>query len=143
MKHVIRYEGGFERNFPKLHAGTDAYEGDDGRQTPIEAWPVEADGVRFGYMEQHGKRFVAVRVLYGGQEVILQHPVPLDRDRHLGGKRFSPDPIMLGDAAASALLGDILDANAEQREELTALRDNVRRTLGPRAATQSPRHAAP
>ncbi len=131
MQHVIRFEGGFERNFAQLHEGGGEYEADDGDRQQVVPWPAEADGLRFGFMEQHGKRFLAVRVEYGDQEVVLQHPVRLDPARHLGGRRFSAKPIPLGDEPAGALLGDILDLNPEQRVELTALRDRVRRALAP------------
>ena len=133
MRHAIRFEGGFERNFPTLRAGAADYEGDEGSLHPVAPWPAGADGLRFGFMEQRGKRFVAVRVQYGDEEVVLRNPVRLDPARHLGGRRFSPEPIALGDEAAGALLGDILDGNPEQRAELTALRDRVRRALGPRS----------
>jgi hypothetical protein len=135
MRHVIRFEGGFERNFAALRPGATDFEGDDGSRHPIGAWPADADGLHFSFMEQAGKRFVAVRVCYGDDEVILQHPVRLDPARHLGGKRFSAEPIALGDGPASALLGDALDANPEQRAALTTLRDHVRHALGPRAPT--------
>jgi hypothetical protein len=141
MRHVIRFEGGFERNFPTLGAGSSDYEGDDGTRHPIQGWPATADGLRFGFMEQQGKRFVAVRVRYGDDEVILRNPVRLDPDRHLGGKRFGPKPITLGDVPAGALLGDILDANPEQRAELDALREQVRHALGPRADAHARRDA--
>jgi hypothetical protein len=127
MRHVIRFEGGFERNFATLRSGAGDYEGDDGDRRPVVAWPDEADGVRFGFMEQRGKRFLAVRVRYGDEEIVLRHPVRLDPARHLGGRRFSPRPIPLGDEPAGALLADILDLNPEQRPELTALRERVRR----------------
>jgi hypothetical protein len=68
-----------------------------------------------------------VRVRYGDEEIVLRHPVRLDPARHLGGRRFSPRPIPLGDEPAGALLADILDLNPEQRPELTALRERVRR----------------
>jgi hypothetical protein len=132
MRHVLRFEGSFEKNFPTLRPGTDGYLADDGtRQSALE-WPADADGLRFGFMEKQGKKFVAVRVGNGEQEVVLEHPVRLDPARHLGGRRFSATPIPLGDEPASALLGDILDANVDQRPELTALRDWVRRSLPPR-----------
>lgn len=131
MQHVIRFEGGLERNFAALREGDREYEADDGNRQQVMPWPSEADGLRFGFMEQHGKRFLAVRVQYGDQEVVLQHPVRLDPARHLGGRRFSAKPIPLGDEAAGALLGDILDLNPEQRVELTVLRDRVRSALGP------------
>jgi hypothetical protein len=132
MRHVLRFEGSFERNFATLRPGTDGYLADDGtRQSALE-WPAEADGLRFGFMEQQGKRFVAVRVGNAEQEVILQHPVRLDPARHLGGRRFAATPIPLGDEPAGALLGDMLDANVDQRAELVVLRDWVRRSLPPR-----------
>lgn len=129
MRHAIRFEGGYERNFSSLRPGTTDYQGDDGVRHPIPAWPADAPGLRFGYMEQSGKRFVAVRVGYGEEEIILGHPVRLDPSRHLGGKRFSPEPITIADMPAGALLGDIIDANHEQQAELAALRDRVRQAL--------------
>jgi hypothetical protein len=129
MRHVLRYEGSFERNFTALRPGADGYLADDGtRQSALE-WPADADGLRFGFMEKQGKRFVAVRVGNREQEVVLEHPVNLDPARHLGGRRFSAAPIAIGDQPASALLGDILDVNVGQRGELTELRDWVRRAL--------------
>jgi hypothetical protein len=133
MQHVIRFEGSFERNFAALRAGSSEYEGDDGSRHHVVPWPAEADGVRFGFMEQRGKRFLAVRVGYGDEEIVLRHPVRLDPARHLGGQRFTAKPILLGDEPAGALLGDILDLNPEQRPELIALRDSVRRALAPAA----------
>ena len=129
MQHVLRFEGGFERNFATLRPGADDYESDDGVRQPVVPWPASADGLRFGFMEMRGKRFVAVRVGNGEHEVVLQHPVRLDPARHLGGRRFSAKPIPLSDDPAGALFGDILDLNAEQRPALTALRDWVRREL--------------
>ena len=129
MRHVIRFEGGFERNFGSLHVGAAEYEADDGVRHQLAPWPVEADGVRFGFMEQRGKRFLAVRLGYGAEELVLRHPVRLDPTRHLGGRRFSPRPIPLADEPAGALLADIIDLNPEQRTELTALRDRIRREL--------------
>jgi hypothetical protein len=129
MQHVIRFEGGFERNFATLRAGNGEYEGDDGTRVHAAPWPAEADGVRFGFMEQQGKRFLAVRLQYGDDEIVLRHPVRLDPARHLGGRRFSPRPIPLGDEPAGALLADIIDLNPEQRSELTALRERVRLAL--------------
>jgi hypothetical protein len=134
MRHVLRFEGSFERNFPALRPGTDAYLADDGTTQSALQWPTEANGLRFGFMEKHGKRFVAVRVGNAEQEVVLENPVRLDPARHLGGRRFSATPIPIGDEPASALLGDILDANVDQRTELVALRDWVRSTMTPPAS---------
>lgn len=140
MQHVMRFEGGFERNFATLRAGDVEYEGEDGARCHVVPWPAEADGVRFGFMEQRGKRFLAVRVEYSGDEIVLRHPVRLDAIRHLGGRRFSARPIPLGDESAGALFADILDLNPEQRTELAALRDRVRQTLAsPNAPSASAR----
>ena len=135
MQHVIRFEGGFERNFPTLRAGAVEYEGENGAREQVVPWPPDADGLRFGFMEQRGKRFLAVRVRYGDEEIVLRQPVRLDPSRHLGGRRFSATPIPLGDEPAGALFTDIFDSNPEQRPELTALRERVRRELTPAART--------
>ena len=47
---------------------------------------------------------------------------------HLG-RRFSAKPLLLGGEPASMLLGDILDANLDERAERAALRDWLRRAL--------------
>jgi hypothetical protein len=126
MRHAIRFEGGYERNFPTLRPGASDYEGEDGGRHSIPPWPAGVAGLRFGFMEQPGKKFVAVRVRYEDDEIVLKNPVRLDPARHLGGKRFGPEPISLSDTPAGILLGDILDANPEQKAELNALRDKVR-----------------
>ncbi len=137
MRHAIRFEGAFERNFATLRTGAGEYEGDDGHRHPVVPWPAEANGLRFGFMEQRGKRFLAVRVRYGDEEIVLRHPVRLDPDRHLGGRRFSPRPIPLADEPAGALFADIVDLNPEQRAELTLLRDHVRHALAAKPRTRS------
>ena len=129
MQHAIRFEGGYERNFPKLRRGATEYEGEDGATCPMAPWPPAAAGLRFGFMEQPGKRFVVVRVGYGDDEVLLRRPVRLDPSRHMGGKRFSAEPVTLPDGPAGALLGDVLDANLDQQGELTALRERIRATM--------------
>ena len=129
MLHVIRFEGGFERNFATLRSNGGEYEGDDGSRQRVVPWPAQADGLRFGFMEQRGKRFLAVRVRYGDEEIVLRHAVRLDPSRHLGGRRFTASPIPLGDESAGALFADIVDLNPEQRPELTALRERVRHAL--------------
>jgi hypothetical protein len=48
---------------------------------------------------------------------------------NLGRRRFSANPIPLGDEPAGALLRDILDENLERRAALEALLDWVRRAL--------------
>jgi hypothetical protein len=59
----------------------------------------------------------------------LQRALRLGPARHLGARRLAAKPIPLGDEPARALLGDILGANLDQRAELEALRDWVRRAL--------------
>ncbi len=129
MLHAMRFEGGYERNFPKLRRDATEYEGEDGSTCRMAPWPETVTGLRYGFMEQPGKRFVVVRVRYGDEEVLLHHPVRIDPDRHLGGRRFSAEPITLDDMSAGALLGDIFDANRDQQRELTALRDRIREAL--------------
>ena len=130
MRHAIRYEGGFERNFASLRAGATDFEGDDGARHAMPPWPANVDGLRFSFMERKGKRFGAVRVQYGGTDVVLAHDVLIDSARHLGGRHLAPDPLILTDASAGALLGDIIDTNPDQRSALVALRDQVRDSLG-------------
>jgi hypothetical protein len=129
MQHVIRYEGGYERNFGTLRSQGSEYEGDDGGRHIAQPWPKTMDGVRFSFMEQPGKRFVAVRVQYAGEDVVLKNPVRLDPERHLGGKRFSAQPVTLDDGPAGTLFGDILESNRDQYKELRAMRSRVRRAL--------------
>lgn len=131
MQHVIRYEGGYERNFGTLRSRGSEYEGEDGDRHVATPWP-KADGVHFSFMEQPGKRFVAVRVQFAGEDVVLKNPVRLDPERHLGGKRFSAQPVTLDDGPAGALFGDILESNREQYKELRAMRARVRRALDAR-----------
>jgi hypothetical protein len=132
MQHVIRYEGGYDRNFGTLRSRGSEYEGEDGDRHISAPWPKAVDGVRFSFMEQPGKKFVAVRVQYAGEDVVLKHPVRLDPERHLGGKRFSAQPVTLDDGPAGALFGDILESNREQYKELRAMRTRVRRALDSR-----------
>ena len=126
MRHALRYEGGYEKNFSKLTPGTHEYTGDDDATHHMVPWPTRADGLRYGFLEQPGKRFVVVRVCFENREVLLQHPVRIDPARHMGGRRFSAEPIQVDDTPASQLLGDIIDANPEQRGELEVLRAAVR-----------------
>lgn len=140
MRHAMRYEGGFERNFPGLRPGATDFEGDDGERHPMAPWPAGADGLRFGFMERQGKRFVAVRVQYRAGDVVLAHDVPLDSIRHLGGHRLSAEPIRLDNDPASALLGDAIDANPAQRAELSALRDQLRASMRDQTSQKAEEH---
>ena len=65
--------------------------GDDGARQHAAPCAREADGIRFGFMEQAGKRFLAVRVEYGdtGSCSGIRCGWP---DPTLGGRRFSAKP---------------------------------------------------
>lgn len=141
MRHAIRYEGGYERNYIALAPGAATFEGDDGEIHPMAPWPSDVDGLRFSFMERRGKRFVVVRVQFGAIDIVLPHTVEIDATRHLGGRRLGPAPLPITDISAGALLTDILDGNAERYRELAALRDEVRQGLTPepRTPTESTR----
>src|SRR3954469_22234797 len=92
MRHCLVYHGGFERNFPRLATGDTTFEGTDGTPHSLPAVPPEVNGVRVHYMEKAGKKFAAVRVQSGKDDVVLQHELLLDPARHMGhGNRFSPE----------------------------------------------------
>jgi hypothetical protein len=129
MRHGLRYEGSYAKNFTQMQPNATEYIGEDGSQQPIAKWPETVTGLRYGFMEQPGKRFFVVRVGYGDDEILLHHPIRIDPSRHLGGKRFSPEPMTVDDNSAGQLLGDILDANREQQADLNKLREHVRQVL--------------
>ncbi len=123
MRHGLRYHGGFERNYPALRPGAQRFLGSDGTERLLPEWPAEVDGLRVGYMEKPGKKFVAVRVADNEADVVLRHEVLLDPSRHMGfGKRFSAEPTIIADEVAGVLLDDIIAKNPEQRDELAAIR---------------------
>ena len=125
MRHCLMYQGGFERNFPKLKPGTTTFEGTDGTQHPVPPIPADVDGVCVGYMEKAGKKFAAVRVQHGKDDVVLKNELRLDPDRHMGvGKRFSAEATMLDDEMMATLLGDVMEKNPEQRNELARIRSS-------------------
>ena len=125
MQHCLMYHGGFERNFPKLKAGATTFEGTDGSEHAVPAIPAEVDGVCVWYMEKAGKKFAAVRVQRGKDDVVLQNDVRIDPARHMGyGKRFSPEPTLVDDEAMATLMGDIMAKNKDQRNELAKVRSS-------------------
>lgn len=129
MRHALMYLGGFERNFRNLSSGSSTFEGTDGKVHDIPAWPPTADGLRFGYMEKHGKKFCVVRVLDGTADVVLANDLVLDPGRHLGfGRRLGPEPTMVeDDAVALTLLEDIIKKNADSPGALLAIRDRFKK----------------
>lgn len=119
------YQGSYEANFP-VSPGSQTFKGSDGADHQIPEWPAEADGMRVGYQERPGKRFVAVRVEFDGRDIPLRNAVDIDAQRHMGmGKRFGPEPTVIGDETARFLIEDIIASNPEQ-QELWAIRDRVR-----------------
>src|SRR3954471_16182991 len=125
MRHCLVYYGGFERNFPDLKAGATTFHGTDGSEHRVADVPPGVDGVRVSYMEKSGKKFAAVRVQQGNNDVILKHELLLDPARHMGhGKRFSPEPTIIDSEPMATLLGDIMGKNPEQRNELAKARSS-------------------
>jgi hypothetical protein len=45
--------------------------------------------------------------------------------RHLGNKRFAPEPTTITDKMAETLLDDMIERNPEQQEELALLINRV------------------
>lgn len=123
MRHCLLYAGGFERNFPNLTAGSTSFEGTDGAQHPLPTLPAEVDGVRVSYMEKPGKKFCAVRVQSGKNDIVLQHEVLLDPPTHMGhGKRFGHEPTIVDDEIMAVLLADIMAKNPDQKMQLANAR---------------------
>lgn len=126
MPHALMYHGGFEANFNRMKAGDTSFLGSDGSRHVIPEWPDEADGLRVGYMEKAGKRFVAVRVKDDDDDVMLENELLINPPTHMGyGNRFSPEPTVIQDDAAKQLLHDIIEKNPGQRAELMAIRDRM------------------
>jgi hypothetical protein len=123
MPHALMYHGGFETNFPRLKPGARAIQGTDGSEHQLPDWPEDADGLRVGYMEKAGKRFVAVRVMDDEDDIVLQNELLIDPPSHMGyGKRFSAEPTLIEDDTAKRLLDDIIAKNPDQEVDLLALR---------------------
>jgi hypothetical protein len=109
-----------------MKPGASTFLGSDGSERVIPEWPDEADGLRVGYMEKAGKRFVAVRVSDAKDDVMLENELLIDQPSHMGyGNRFSPEPTIIEDDAAKRLLNDIIDKNPGQRDQLSAIRDRM------------------
>lgn len=126
MPHALMYHGAFESNFSRMQPGASSFLGSDGSERQIPDWPDEANGLRIGYMEKAGKRFVAVRVIDAQDDVILRNELLIDPPSHMGyGNRFSPEPTVIQDEAAKRLLNDIIEKNPDQHAELTAIRDRM------------------
>lgn len=128
------YIGGFERNFSTLTPSTSAFEGSDGQSHPYAPWPSSVDGLRVGYMEKAGKKFVAVRVADGMNDVVLQNALVLVPGQHFGfGVRLSAEPTLVtDDAAMLKLLEDITKKNVAASEELLLMRARLKAAMARR-----------
>jgi hypothetical protein len=123
MRHCLLYAGGFERNFPSLKAGATTFEGSDGDTHPLPQIPADVNGVRVSYMEKAGKKFAAVRVQSGKNDIPLKNEVLLDAPTHLGhGNRFGPEPTVVTDEIMATLLADIMAKNPDQKMQLANAR---------------------
>jgi hypothetical protein len=123
MHHCLLYAGGFEANFPNLKPGATTFAGSDGTSHPLPTIPADVDGVRVSYMEKSGKKFVAVRVQSGKNDIVLQHEVLLDPPTHMGhGKRFGHEPTIVSDEVMAVLLADIMAKNPDQKMQLANAR---------------------
>ena len=126
MLHALMYHGGFENNFSSLKPGARTFKGSDGTNRILGEWPDDVEGLRVGYMEKAGKKFVAVRVMDDQNDVVLQNELLLDAPSHLGfGKRFSPEPTIIEDEVAERLLDDMIARNPDQKDALTAIRSRM------------------
>jgi hypothetical protein len=120
------YHGSFEANFSRMKSGAKTFLGSDGSEVVIPKWPDEANGLRIGYMEKTGKKFVAVRVMDAKADVMLENEMVITPASHMGyGKRFSAEPTIIDDEPAQQLLKDIAKKNPNQRAELKAIRDRM------------------
>ena len=118
------YVGSFERNFPNLTSASTSFEGSDGNQHPYPAWPSSANGLRISYMEKSGKKFVAVRVTDGTDDVVLQNELVMVPGEHFGfGVHLSGEPTSVeDDIAIMKLLEDIIKKNMGVSDDLMKIR---------------------
>ena len=118
MRHALMYIGGFERNFPNLTSSTASFTGTDGKDHGYAPWPPSADGLHIGYMEKHGKKFVAVRIADGTGDVVLKNELVMVPGEHFGfGTRLSGEPTLVeDDNAILKLLEDAAKKNADHKD---------------------------
>jgi hypothetical protein len=125
MQHGLMYQGSFEENHEGLRPGAKKFKGTDGAEHKIPDWPKDVNGVKVGYMEKSGKKFYAVRVQFEDRDIVLKNPLLLDQMRHLGSRRFSPEPTTIDDELAETLLDDMMAKNPEQQDELALMVNRV------------------
>jgi len=138
------YVGGFERNFPNLTPSTTSFTGTDGKDHPYQSWPKSADGLRFSYMERHGKKFVVVRVADDASDVVLKNELVMVPGEHFGfGTRLSAEPTLVeDDGTVMKLLEDATKRNADHKDvsgELLKIRERFKFKLAEKKAAAKKR----
>lgn len=131
------YNGAFELNYSTLQPNSTTYRSTEGEERPLPQWPDKIDGVRVAYMEKAGKKFFAVRVQYDDHDIVLKNPVALEPLRHMNNRRFSPEPTVVGDDEASALLDDIIRDNPEKQPALARMLNQINQTRRANRAANS------
>lgn len=118
------YVGSFERNFANLTPTTNTFEGSDGQLRSYAPWPEGVNGLRIGFMEKAGKKFVAVRVADDTSDVVLQNEMVLVPGEHFGfGVHLSGTPSVVEDnIAVMKMLEDITKKNVHHSDELLQIR---------------------
>ena len=131
MRHAFRYIGSFERNFPSLTTESTSFEGSDGQRYEYQPWPPAADGLLISYMEKTGKKFVAVRIADGKDDVVLQNEQILIPGQHFGyGVRLSGEPTSVeDDTTVLQLVEDIAKRNHAQGEPLLRIRARLKAAM--------------
>jgi hypothetical protein len=125
MRHAYMYNGAFELNYSGLQPNKSTYRSTEGEERPLPSWPEKIDGIRIAYMEKTGKKFYAVRVQYDDHDIVLENPVALDPLRHMNNQRFAPEPTVVSDDEASALLDDIIRDNPEKQPALAKMLNQI------------------
>ena len=134
MRHALMYVGGFERNFKNLTTTATTFEGSDGKAHQYPAWPSSANGLRISYMEKSGKKFVAVRVADGTNDVVLQNELVMVPGEHFGfGLHLSGEPTNVEDnIAIMKLLEDIIKKNMDVSTQLMEIRTRFKAAVAPK-----------
>ena len=128
MRHAFFYHGAFEANFSTLRPNSTTFKSSDGKDVELPAPPADVDGARVGYMEKPGKHFFGVRVMHRDSDIILENPILIEPERHMGlGKRFGAQPTIVGDEPMLAFLQEAAAKNAAQSHALHAVINRIRR----------------
>lgn len=96
----------------------------DGSSGELEEVPDDLDGIYFGFM-QTSTGYLAVRVLYGSYDIVVNDPMPIEEPRHSDGKSFGPQMTACGDRSARNLLADLIARNSLQADDLLSVADQL------------------